>query len=152
MHHVARRQLAAAQAGIGEQGAGAAFDVDPAVGTGCAAVVRQGVKLLLALEQELAEGLEARCALLEVHRHQFGDAALAGMGDGFGEVQHFFMGARQRLAVDRAAQRLGAVLADPAAADEALQGGVVAHQKFSRVSGAAGARGAGCKSYQRARE
>ncbi|MCY1535096.1 hypothetical protein D9M68_704870 [compost metagenome] len=142
---VAGRQLAAAQAGVGEQRAGAAFDVDPAVGAGGSAVAGQRVELFLAFGQVLAEGLEARGALLEVHRHQFGEAALAGVGHRLGEVQGFLVGARQGVAVDGAAQCLGAVLADPAAADEALQGGGVTHHGFSRGVWD------GRKPYQRAR-
>jgi hypothetical protein len=60
VHQVARRQLAAADARIGEQRGVAAFDVDPAVGAGGAAVVGQGVELFLAFGQVQRQGFEAR--------------------------------------------------------------------------------------------
>ena len=58
VHHVARRQLGAAHAGVGEQRAGAAFDVDPAVGARGAGVRRDRVELLLALGQVLGQRLQ----------------------------------------------------------------------------------------------
>lgn len=139
MDHVARRQLAAADAGVGEQGAGAALDVDPAVGAGGAGVAGNLVELFLALGQVQGQGLEALGALLEVHGQERGQAALAGVGHGFGEVRGLFVGACHELAVQCATQRLGAVLADPAAADETLQGGLLGHhsilQKVRKGSG-----------------
>ncbi|MCY1291820.1 hypothetical protein D9M70_410230 [compost metagenome] len=128
---VSRRQLAGADAGVAEQGAAAALDVDPAVGAGGAAVAGQGVELFLVLVEVERQGLEARRALLEVHGHEAGDTALAAMFDGFGEVQGFLVGAEEGAAVDGAAQCLGTMLADPAAADEALQRGGVTHEEFS---------------------
>ncbi|MNG07758.1 hypothetical protein D3C84_910760 [compost metagenome] len=128
MDQVAGRQLAGAEAGIGEQGAGAALDVDPAVHAGRAAVVGDRVELLLALHQVLGQRLEALGAGLEVHGHQRRHAALAGVGHGFGEVQLVGVGVGDDVAVDGAFQRLAGVGADPAAADETLQGG---HQGVS---------------------
>ncbi|MCY1355704.1 hypothetical protein D9M69_421350 [compost metagenome] len=128
---VARRQLAGADAGVAEQGGGAALDVDPAVGAGGATVAGQRVELFLVFGQVQRQGLEARRALLEVHGHEAGDTALAAMFDGFGEVQGFLVGAEEGAAVDGAAQCLGTMLADPAAADEALQRGGVTHEEFS---------------------
>ncbi len=100
--HIARRQLAAADAGVGEQGAGAAFDVDPAVGAGGAAVAGNLVELFLALGEVQRQGFQALGALLEVHGHQFLEALLTGVGDGFGEVQRLLVGARHGLAIERA--------------------------------------------------
>ena len=70
VHHVARRQLVAAHRRVREQRAGAAFDVDPAVGARRAGVARDRVELLLALVQVLGQRLQARRALLEVERQQ----------------------------------------------------------------------------------
>ncbi|MDT4825452.1 hypothetical protein FQZ97_587380 [compost metagenome] len=135
---VSRRQLAGADAGVAEQGAAAALDVDPAVGAGGAAVAGQGVELFLVLVEVERQGLEARRALLEVHGHEAGDAALAAELDGFGEVQGFLVGAEEGAAIDGTAHCLGALLADPAAGDEALQRGGVTHEDFS-VKASAGA-------------
>ena len=60
--------------------------------------------------------------MLEVQRHQATDALAATVLDGFGEVRALFMGVRNIVAVDGTAQDLRAVLAEPAAGDEALQG------------------------------
>ncbi|MCY1432611.1 hypothetical protein D9M71_486140 [compost metagenome] len=122
VHQVARGQLAAADTGIGEQRGVTAFDVDPAVGAGGAAVVGQGVELFLVLGQVQGQGLEALGALLEIHAHQCGKAAGAGIVHGFGEVRAFFVAVGKHVAIEGTAQGLGAVLADPAAGDEALQG------------------------------
>ncbi|MNI22908.1 hypothetical protein D3C73_764730 [compost metagenome] len=118
---VARRQFPRTEAGVGEQRAVAALDVDPAVGTGRAAVVGDRVELFLALAQVQGQGLETLGTLLEVQRHQAADALAATVFDGFGEVRTLFVGAGDFMAVDGAAQDLCAVLADPAAGDEALQ-------------------------------
>ncbi|MNR37255.1 hypothetical protein D3C85_1552580 [compost metagenome] len=122
MDDVARRQLAGAEAGVGEQRAVAAFDVDPAVGAGRAAVVGNRVELFLALAQVQGQGLETLGALLEVQRHQAADALATAVLDGFGEVRALFMGVRNLVSVDGAAQHLCAVLADPATGDKTLQG------------------------------
>ncbi|MNP52828.1 hypothetical protein D3C76_1472480 [compost metagenome] len=98
-------------------------------------MVGQRVKLLLALQQELAQRLQARGALLEVHCHQCSDTLFAGIGNGFGEVEGFLVGEGERLAIDCAAQCLGAMAADPAAGDEALQGRGVIHHGVSGVRG-----------------
>ncbi|MNE55584.1 hypothetical protein D3C80_1504320 [compost metagenome] len=121
VHQVTRRQLAAADTGIGEQRGVAAFDVDPAVGPGGAAVVRQGVELLLVLGQVQGQGFEALGTLLEIHAHQRGKTACTRVVHSFGEVRALFMAVGQYVAVEGAAQGLGAVLAKPAAGDEALQ-------------------------------
>ncbi|MNF94367.1 hypothetical protein D3C84_770770 [compost metagenome] len=120
---VARRQFSGTEAGVGEQRAVAALDVDPAVGAGRAAVVGNRVELFLALAQVQGQGLETLGALLEVQRHQAADALATAVLDGFGEVRTLFVGAGDFMAVDGAAQDLRAVLADPATGDEALQGG-----------------------------
>ncbi|MND20561.1 hypothetical protein D3C80_108940 [compost metagenome] len=122
VHQVARRQFTAADARIGEQRGVAAFDVDPAVGAGGAAVVGQGIELLLALGQVQGQRLQAGSALLEVHGHQRGQATGAGKVHGFGEVRALFVAVGQNVTVQGATQGLGAVLAKPAAGDEALQG------------------------------
>jgi hypothetical protein len=75
MQHVRRRQLARAHAGIREQGADAAFDVDPAVRAGGAGQVRDLVQLFLALHEVHGQGLQALGALLEVELHQRGTPA-----------------------------------------------------------------------------
>ncbi len=119
---VARRQLPRTEAGVGEQRAVAAFDIDPAVGTGRAAVVGNRVELFLALAQVQGQGLETLGALLEVQRHQAADALATAVFDGLGEVRALLMGAGDFMAVDGAAQHLCALLADPATGDETLQG------------------------------
>ena len=125
MDDVARRQFPRTEAGVGEERAVAAFDVDPAVGAGGAAVVGDRIELFLAFGQVQGQGLEALGTLLEVQRHQAADTLATAMFDGFGEVRAFFVGTGDFMAVDSAAQHLGAVLADPAAGDETLQGGGV---------------------------
>ncbi|MNY13779.1 hypothetical protein D3C86_1469300 [compost metagenome] len=128
---VARRQFTGAEAGVGEQRAVAAFDVDPAVGAGCAAVMGNRVELFLALAQVQGQSLETLGALLEIQRHQAADTLATAVLDGFGEVRALFMGAGDFMAVDGAAQDLRAVLADPATGDETLQGRGVRHQDCS---------------------
>ena len=66
--------------GVGEQRAGAALDVDPAVGAGRAGVVRDRVELFLALDQVRGQRLQARGALLEIERQQRRHAGAARVG------------------------------------------------------------------------
>jgi hypothetical protein len=122
VQHVRRRQLAPAHAGVGEQRADAAFDVDPAVLARGAGQVRNLVQLFLAVHQVEGQGFQALGAGLEVELHQAGDPQLAGMGDGFVEVDLFGVGVIDQLAVERAVQRGVGFLAYPAAGDPALQG------------------------------
>ena len=131
VHDVARRQFARAEAGIGEQRAVAALDINPAVGTGRATVVGQRVELLFALAQVQRQCLETLGALLKVEGLQGADALMATVLDGFGKVQALLVGARQFVAVDGTAQHLSAVLADPAASDKTLQGRGVRHHGSS---------------------
>ena len=121
------------QAGVGEQRAVAALDVDPAVGAGGAAVVRDRVELFFTFAQVQGQRLETLGPLLEVQRHQSADALAATVLDGFGEVRTLFVGARNLVAIDGAAQHLGTVLADPATGDETLQGRGVRHHDSSRL-------------------
>jgi len=123
VHHVAGGQLAAADAGVTEQGGVAALDVHPTVGASGAAVVGQGVELLLALGQVQGQGLEALGALLKVQRVEALVADTAAVVNGLGEVRGFLVGTGQGLAIERTAQGLRAMLADPAAGDEGLQDG-----------------------------
>jgi hypothetical protein len=121
VQHVRRRQLAAAHAGVREQGADAAFDVDPAVGAGRAGQVRNLVQLFLALHQVQRQRFQALGAGLEVERHQRRHAALARVGHRLVEVDLFGVGVEDQLVVDGAVQRRMRLDAQPAAADQALQ-------------------------------
>ena len=106
VHQVARGQLVAAGGSVGQQGAAAAFDVDPAIGAGGAGVGRHGVQRFLVLVQVLGQRLEPISALLKIQLHQVGQAHAAGVVQRFGKVDRLGMGVGHRLAVDRAAQRL----------------------------------------------
>ena len=121
MDQVATGQLVAAHARIGKQGACAAFDVDPAVGTGRAGVGRDGVQRFFVLAQVLGQGFEAQGTLLKIELEQIGQAHAAGVVHGVGKVDGLGMGLVNRLAVEGAAQVLRALLADPLATDETLQ-------------------------------
>ena len=118
---VAAGQLGLAQAGIGEQRAGATFNIDPAVGARGAGVRGDGVERLFVVVQVLGQRLQARGALLEVQRQQARQSGAAGVVHGFGKVQRLGMGMGHGLAVKGAAQGLGRLLANPAAADETLK-------------------------------
>lgn len=87
------------------------MSIDPAVSPGGAAVVRQGVELLLAFGQVQGQGFEALGTLLEIHAHQRSKAACTRVVHSFGEVRALFMAVGQYVAVEGAAQGLGAVLA-----------------------------------------
>ncbi len=80
-------QLAAALAGEGQQGAGAAFDVDPAVLAGRAGGVVELVQLLLAGEDGEAERLQHPRALVEGQRPQRRSADLAGEARHAAEIE-----------------------------------------------------------------
>ena len=123
MHDVARGQVTRAHAGVSEEGAGAALDVDPAVGARGAGVAREGVERLLALQQVGRQGLEQGRALLEVQLQQRGHAHRAGVVQGLGEIERLGMGVGDCAAVDGAAQQAGGLGADPAVGDEALKDG-----------------------------
>ena len=127
VQHVRRRQLVAAHAGVGEQGARAAFDIDPAIGARGARQVRDRIQLLLALDQVQGQRLEARGALLEVQRHQARHARLARIRDGFVEVDLLGMRVIDDAVVQGAMQGHGGAFAQPAASDQALQGRYVSH-------------------------
>jgi hypothetical protein len=118
---VAGRQLVAAHAGIREQRAGAALDVDPAVGARGAGVRGDRIERLLALHQELGQRLQPRGALLEVERQQRGHADAPRVIDGFAEVDLVGVRERHGAAVDRARERRARARAHEAAADVALQ-------------------------------
>ena len=133
MHHVARGQVARAHTGIGEQRAGAALDVDPAVGARGAGVAREGVERLLSLQQVRRQRLQHGGALLEVQLQQRGDAHRAGVVHGFGEGQGLGMGVCHSAAVDGAAQQAGGFGANPAVSDQALQDGDGHHGADSSV-------------------
>ncbi|MNH42190.1 hypothetical protein D3C79_1038400 [compost metagenome] len=60
--------------------------------------------------------------MLEVHGHEGLQALSAGMLDGLGKVRALLVAVTDDMAVQGTAQRRGAVLADPAAGNEALQG------------------------------
>lgn len=96
-------------------------------------MVGQGVQLLFALGQVQGQGLQAGGALLEVHGHEGGQATGAGEVHGFGEIRALFMAVGQNVTVQGAAQGLGAVLADPATGNEALQGWGVRHAVLHAV-------------------
>ena len=113
----------AAQARIGEQRAGAAFDVDPAVAARGTGVGRNSVELLLAFVQVLRQRLQPFGALLEVQRQQRRAADAAGMVRGGGEVRRLGVRGGHGAAVDGAAQGLRRLAAEPGAGDVALQGG-----------------------------
>jgi hypothetical protein len=121
VQHVRRRQLAPAHAGVGEQGADAAFDVDPAVGAGGAGQVRDLVQLFLALHQVQARAFR-RWARFWKSRRISAHAGLAGVGDGFVEVDPVGVGVVDELVVQGAVQGLVGFVADPAVGDQALQG------------------------------
>ncbi|MNS97256.1 hypothetical protein D3C72_1315820 [compost metagenome] len=127
VQHVRRRQFVAAHAGVGEQGARAAFDVDPAVGARGARQMRDCIQLFLALDQVQGQRLQARRALLEVQRHQARHARFARIGDGFVEVDLFRMRVIDDAVVQGAVQGHGGAFAQPAAGDQALQGGYLSH-------------------------
>jgi hypothetical protein len=127
MQHVRRRQLVAAHAGVGEQGARAAFDVDPTVGARGARQVRNRIQFFLALDQVQGQRLQARGALLEIQRHQARHARLARIRDGFVEVDLFRVRMIDDAVVQGAVQGHGGAFAQPAAGDQALQGGYVSH-------------------------
>ena len=118
---VAAGQLARAHVGVGKQRAAAAFDVDPAVHARGAGVGRDGVQLFLALAQVLGQRLQPRGALLEIQRQQARQAHAAGVVHRLAKVERFSMGVGHGLAIDGAAQGLGRLRADPAAADETLE-------------------------------
>ena len=118
---VAGRGQLLGHAGVGEQRARAALDVDPAVGARGAGVERQRVHLLLALAQVLGQGLQHAGALLEVGLAHGGEARGAGVVQRLAEVDGIVVRVRDHRAVDGAAQRLRGLAADPAAGDVALK-------------------------------
>ena len=117
----------APHAGVGEQGARTALDVDPAVGARGARQVRDRIQLFLALDQVQGQRLQARGALLEVQRHQARHARLARIRDGFVEVDLFPVRVIDDTVVQGAVQGHGGAFAQPAAGDQALQRGYVSH-------------------------
>ncbi|EEF23199.1 conserved hypothetical protein, partial [Ricinus communis] len=123
VQHVRRRQFAPADAGVREQRADAALDVDPAVRPRGARQVRDLVQLFLPLHQVRRQGFQALGAFLEVHLHQRLYACLAGIRDGFAEVDPVGVRVVDQLVVQGAVQRLVRLAAEPAAGDQALQGG-----------------------------
>jgi hypothetical protein len=101
----------------GEQGAGAAFDVDPAVLAGRSGGETELVQLFLAGHDRLSQRLEHPGALVEGHLAQGRAADLAGVTKHRGEIEPAAAGHRNRRTVDRARQ-LGelAFAGDPAVA------------------------------------
>ena len=115
-------QLAPAFGCIGEKGTDAAFDVDPAIGPGRTGCGRQGVELLLARHQGLADGLEHQRAVVEAQPAQRRAAHFPAMGEHGGEVNPAGVDPRDRVAGRGIEYRLaGMGAAHPFAADAALQ-------------------------------
>ena len=113
--HMRVGKLAAALRREGEEGAGAALDVDPAVLAGRAGLVVELVQLLLARHDRLAERFQHPRALVEGQLAQRRAADLAGVAKHAGEIDAAGAGHRHRRAVDRADQLGQAAFArDPA--------------------------------------
>lgn len=121
--HVAGGQLFAAHAGVGEQGAEAAVDVEGVVAFGGAGVARQLIEFFFVFLQVKRHGLEAGGAFLEVELEQCFDAGGAAVVHGGGEVRGVVVGVRDDLAVDGAGQRLAGLAAEPLAGEVALEDG-----------------------------
>ena len=85
--HARVGQFAAALRGIGQQGADAAFDVDPAVGPRRAGRCGELVEFLFALHQILAERLQHRRALVETHAPQAVPTLFAPVREGCGKIE-----------------------------------------------------------------
>ena len=118
------RQLAAGLGGVGEQRAGAALDVDPAVGAGGAGGEALGVELLLVGHQGLAERLQHRGALVEGELAELRADLLAALGERGGEVDAGGVDLGDGGAGGGVEQGLAlAGAADPLAADVAFEGG-----------------------------
>ena len=100
-------QLAPALGGEGEERAGAALDVDPAVGAGRAGVVAELVQFLLARHDRVGERLEHPGALVEGQAPQRRPADLAGMVEHRREVEAAAAGLGDHLAGDGAAHSAG---------------------------------------------
>lgn len=120
---VAGGQLFAAHAGVGEQGAEAAVDVEGVVAFGGAGVARQLIELFFVFLQVQRHGLEAGGAFLEVEFEQFFDAGGAAVVHGGGEVRGVVVGVGDDLAVDGAGQRFAGLAAEPLAGEVALEDG-----------------------------
>jgi hypothetical protein len=73
------RQLARPLAGVHEQRADAAIDIDPRVGFGGAGGVRERVELILVVGQEARQSLDERGALVKSEAAQVGPPHLAGV-------------------------------------------------------------------------
>ena len=117
------RELAAGLGGVGEQRAGAALDVDPAVGAGGAGGEALGVELLLVGHQELAERLQHRGALVEGELAQLRADGVAAPGEGGGEVDAGGVDLGDGGAGGGVEERLAlAGAADPLAAEVAFEG------------------------------
>ena len=99
---VSIRQFATALGGEGEQGAGAALDVDPAVLAGGAGRHVERVKLFLAGEDGEAEAFDDPRALMEGEGTQRRTADIAGVGEHGGEIDPARSGRGDETAVDGA--------------------------------------------------
>ncbi len=92
-------------AGVAEEGAEAAVDVDAGVALGGAGRGGEGVELVLAGHESEGERLEGGGALVEGQLRECRSANLAGVGHHLAEVESGRGDARHLGAVDRAQQR-----------------------------------------------
>ena len=91
-------QLPAADGGVGEQGPRAALDIDPAIASARAGVIRQLIERLLARDNRLGQPLEQHGALMEGKRAQGRAAGLAGVAGHGPEIQPVRSGSGHHLA------------------------------------------------------
>jgi hypothetical protein len=120
--NVAVGELAGALAGIDEERADAAVDVDPGIVLGGPGRVGESVELLLVLAEELRERLQARGALVKGQPAQRRAADLAGMPQHQRRIQPLGACVRDHLAGARVAQRRARPAARlPPSGDEAFQ-------------------------------
>jgi len=116
------RQLARALAGVHEQRADTAVDIDPGVSLGGAGGVGERIELILVLAEEARQGLDEPRALVKGEAPQVGAADLTRVSQHELGVETIGSGIRDELARGRIAQRHpGARARLPPAGDKTLQ-------------------------------